>query len=142
MLRPYDRWPWDREHVQCPRLPRRSGRLGDAAPHERIEQARFAGVGAADECDFAERGIEHDVGPWERAAEHQIDRVGQASFFWRGRSVTSRGARPVVTHSALIATSRTSSRLGSSNMISVIISSRMARKPRAPVPRLMPFWAI
>src|SRR2546426_5191104 len=139
MLRPYDCRPWDREHVERAGLARRAGRLGDAPADEGVEEAGLAGVGAADERDFGEGGIERNVGPGERAAEN---RVGQASFFWRGRSVTSRGARPVVTHSALIATSRTSSRLGSSNMISVIISSRMARRPRAPVPRLMPFWAI
>src|SRR2546422_640968 len=45
-------------------------------------------------------------------------------------------------HSAVMATSRTSSRLGRSNMMSVIISSRMARRPRAPVPRLSAFCAM
>src|SRR3989454_11610568 len=126
-------------HVERPRLPRRPGDLGNPPAREGVQQARFADVGAAEEGDFGERRVERRVGRGKRADEA---RVGQASFFWRTRSVTNSGARPWVTHSAVMATSRTSSRLGRSNMMSVIISSRMARRPRAPVPRLIAFWAI
>jgi len=52
-------------------------------------------------------------------------------------SVASRGWRPSTMHSRVMATSVTSSRAGSSNMISVITFSRMARSPRAPAPRLI-----
>src|SRR3989449_5370489 len=122
-------------HVEGSRLARRPGHLGDLPARQGVQQARFSDVRPADECDFGERRIEWDVGPGERADEAGR-RPRQASFFWRTRSVTSSGCRPSVTHSAVMATSRTSSRLGRSNMMSVIISSRMARRPRAPGPRL------
>src|SRR5213078_4860274 len=125
--------------VQHPSLPGGPGGLGDPSARDGIQQTGFPDVGAAEECDFGQRRIERNVGLGERADE---TRVAQASFFWRTRSVTSRGCRPSETHSAVMATSRTSSRLGRSNMMSVIISSRMARRPRAPVPRLIAFWAI
>src|ERR1044071_4224026 len=141
MLRPYWRYHGHVKNVERPRLPRRPGDLGDPAAGERVQQARLADVGAADEGEFGKRGVERDVGARERADETGFG-LGQASFFWRGRSVTSSGARPAVTHSAVTATSRTSSLLGSSNMMSVIISSRMARSPRAPVPRLIAFCAM
>src|SRR6266487_2923684 len=132
MLRPYRSPRRNLVHVERPGLAGCSGHVGNPPAGERIKQARLADVGAADEGEFGKRGVERDVGARERADETGFE-LGQASFFWRGRSVTSSGARPAVTHSAVMATSRTSSRLGSSNMMSVIISSRMARKPRAPV---------
>src|SRR6266487_3149709 len=117
MLRPYRSPRRNLVHVERPGLAGCSGHVGNPP---------------AGEGEFGKRGVERDVGARERADETGFE-LGQASFFWRGRSVTSSGARPAVTHSAVMATSRTSSRLGSSNMMSVIISSRMARKPRAPV---------
>src|SRR2546426_8273367 len=95
--------------VQHPRLPRRPGDLGDPPAREGVQQARFADVGAAEEGDFGERRVERRVGRGEGADEA---RVGQTSFFWRTRSVPSSGGRPRVTHSAVVATSRTSSRRG------------------------------
>src|SRR6185437_5967755 len=127
------------EHIEHPGLARRRGHLRDPSADDHVEETRFPDVGASEKGDFGVGRIECDIGPGEGADE---PRVGQASFFWRGRSVTKRGCRPAVTHSALMATSRTSSRPGRSNMISVIISSRMARRPRAPVPRLIAFWAM
>src|SRR5262245_44247058 len=131
--------PLDQKRVECSCLARGARSLGNPPPHEGVEQRRFTDIGAAEKRDFGEWGIEQRIGSRERA---DVFGLPQASFFWRGRSVTRSGARPDVTHSAVIATSRTSSRLGSSNMISVIISSRMARRPLAPVPRFMAFCAI
>src|SRR5207302_6544509 len=127
--------------VERPGLAGCVGHPRDAPAGERVQQARLADVGAAEQGDFGKRRVERDGGCGKGADEARLD-GGQASFFWRTRSVTSSGARPSVTHSAVMATSRTSSRLGSSNMMSVIISSRMARRPRAPVPRLIAFWAM
>src|SRR5262249_41416164 len=128
--------------VHRPRLPGRRRHFGNAPPHQRVQQGRLAHVGAAQKRDFGKRGIEHGVGAGEGADEAGNGSLGQASFLWRGRSVTSNGVRPSVTVSAVMATSRTSSRLGRSNMMSVIISSRMARRPRAPVPRFSALRAI
>src|SRR2546423_6999141 len=114
------------------------GNLGDAVSHERVQQARFADVGATEERDFGERGVERGVGARKRTDE---TRVGQASFFCRTRSVTSSGVRLSRTLSAVMHTSRTSSRLGSPNKISLLLSPPMARGPPAPAPRLAPFLA-
>src|SRR6185312_3055877 len=65
----------------------------------------------------------------------------QASFFWRFAESSSNGGVPFSTHDSVIFTSVMSSRLGRSNITSVMISSRMARNPRAPVPRLSAFPA-
>src|SRR4029077_13929374 len=127
-------------HVQHPSLAWSPGGLGYPSAGESVQQARFTPVRAADEGDFGKRWTEGNVGPRKGADEPGF--CGQASFFWRTRSVTSSGGRPSVTHSAVMATSRTSSRLGRSNMMSVIISSRIARRPRAPVPRLIAFCAM
>src|SRR2546426_5306716 len=141
MLRPY----WFRlrhaVHVQHPRLARRPGHLGDLPARQRVQQARFSDVRPADEGDFGERRIEWDVGPGERADETGR-RPRQASFFWRTRSVTSSGCRPSVTHSAVMATSRTSSRLGRSNMMSVIISSRDRKSTRLNSSHLVISYAV
>src|SRR5205809_2358862 len=129
--------------IQHPRLARGAGDLGDLPARQCVQEAGFSDVGAAEQRDFGKGGSEWDVGPGEGAEEAGFGSGGgQASFFWRTRSVTSSGCRPSETHSAVMATSRTSSRLGRSNMMSVIISSRMARRPRAPVPRLIAFCAI
>src|SRR5256885_11411334 len=140
MLRPYRFAGRHLEHVHHPRLPRRTRHLGDPPPRQGVQQARFAYVGAANQSDFGENGSEGDVGRGERADKAWF--AAQASFFCRTRSVTSSGGRPSVTHSEVMATSRTSSRLGKSNMMSVIISSRMAPSPRAPGARLIAFWAV
>src|SRR2546423_12249447 len=113
------------------------GNLGDAVSHERVQQARFADVGATEERDFGERGVERGVGARKRTDE---TRVGQASFFCRTRSVTSSGVRLSRTLSAVMHTSRTSSRLRRSEKISLIISPRVGRGPRAPGPRLFALW--
>src|SRR5256714_2309636 len=145
MLRPYTDGTGHEVHVECAGLARSSGHAGDLLARQGIQETGLADVGAAEQRDFGKGGSERDVRPGKRAdvvgAQHAAPR-GQASFFWRTRSVTSRGCRPSVTHSAVMATSRTSSRLGRSNMMSVIISSRIARRPRAPVPRLIPFCAM
>src|SRR5256714_15474411 len=143
MLRPYGSRDGHLKRVQHPRLPRRSGYFGYPSARQGVQKARLADVRSADQGDFGKDGSEWDVGLREGADEAGLRWAsGQASFFWRTRSVTSRGCRPSVTHSAVMATSRTSSRLGRSNMMSVIISSRIARRPRAPVPRLIPFCAM
>src|SRR5438128_1273780 len=130
-------------HVQHPSLAGGSRDLRYPPARQGVQEAGLSDVGAAEQRDFGEGGSEYDVGPGEGAEEAGFGSGGgQASFFWRTRSVTSSGCRPSETHSAVMATSRTSSRLGRSNMMSVIISSRMARRPRAPVPRLIAFWAI
>src|SRR2546425_2708431 len=133
MLRPYGSRDGHLKRVQHPRLPRRSGYFGYPSARQGVQKARLADVRSADQGDFGKDGSEWDVGPGERADEAGFGGGGggQASFFLRTRSVTSRGCRASETHSAVMATSRTSSRLGRANMMSGLISSRIARRPRA-----------
>src|SRR5207237_10831575 len=106
MLRPYRSPCWDLVHVEHPGLSRCPGHVSNPPAGERVQQARLADVGAADEGEFGKRGVERDVGARERADETGFG-LGQASFFWRGRSVTSSGARPAVATSAGAAQPRT-----------------------------------
>jgi hypothetical protein len=78
----------------------------------------------------------------DRARLSAPDVRSYASFFCRLGEISSRGAVRFVTVPSIILTSVTSSRLGRSNITSVRISSRIARKPRAPVPRLSALAAI
>src|SRR5262249_29673309 len=112
----------DNVHVHRLSFPGGSGSPRNPPPYQRVDQTRFPDIGAADEGDFGERRIGRDVGPGKGADEGGSRRLGQASFLCRARSVTGRGGRPWVTVSGVTATSRTSSRLGRSNMMSVIIS--------------------
>ena len=55
----------DQKDIERAGLPGRAGGFGDTSPHQRIEQRRFADVGATEEGDFGERGIELRIGSGE-----------------------------------------------------------------------------
>src|SRR6267378_8166773 len=65
-----------------------------------------------------------------------------ASFFLRTGEISSNGCVPFVMHDSVTLTSTTSSLPGRSNITSIKTSSRIARRPRAPVPRLSALPAI
>jgi tetratricopeptide (TPR) repeat protein len=133
------------EDVQVLRLS--GGPAGPSHPpaQQRVQQARFADVGAAQERDFRQSRRE-DVRRIGEAADELDGDAGErswrarrsayASRTARGRSVTTSGGLASVIDSGVMTTSRTSSRVGRSNMMSVITFSRIARSPLAPVPRL------
>src|SRR5829696_989054 len=140
-------------------------------PREHVQQARLANVGPANEGNFRHTRLDRDLrirkrsdklhrtgGEWisSRMCKGRmlirpglrplclaavLSRFRHASRLVRARSVTISGDVPSLIASLVITISRTSSRLGRSNMMSVIMVSRMARSPRAPVPRLRARWA-
>src|SRR6185312_15211598 len=125
------------EGVEKGGLARRSAHPREPrAPGHGVEQARLADVRAADERDLRQRRRERHERVGERPDEFDWklgERVPHASRLARARSVTIRGEVPSVIASLVMTISRTSSRVGRSYMMSVIMVSRIDRSPRAPV---------
>src|SRR5690625_2117842 len=117
------------------------------------QQVHQSGVDVVDAAAFVEQELlcadgvvraARGVAGAGRCGRHQALRSCWERSWARSESlvVTISGPRPSVTTPAVITTLAMSSREGTSNMTGCSDSSRMARSPRAPVPRSMAFSAM